>query len=191
MSVKKYIPNAISIARIILSFVMLFITRYRVAFIVVYAITALTDKLDGSLARHWKVSSHLGAQLDSVGDVTIFACGLAALALMLWHKEIIWEFTTIPMLGAYLLIKIAVFLLTYFKSGKWYMLHTYLDKLLGGLLYISIPVVVYLGGVKVWWVSVIMVFCVLSAIEDTIYVCKANEVNPDYKGLLFEKINAE
>jgi phosphatidylglycerophosphate synthase len=147
--------------------------------------------LDGSLARHWKVSSSLGAQLDSIGDVTIFACGLGALGIMLRHKMIVWDWITVPMLGGYLVIKAAVLFLTKYKGGKWYMLHTYLDKFLGLLLYISVPIVVAIGGMKVWWVSVIMVFCVLSAIEDAIYVCKADVVDPDFKGLLFQKINAE
>jgi CDP-diacylglycerol--glycerol-3-phosphate 3-phosphatidyltransferase len=188
---KKYIPNTISIVRIILSVAMIFLAKNKWIFIPVYCVTALTDKIDGTLARRWKVSSQLGAQLDSVGDAMIFFCGLASLGILFFAREetnFSWDFATIPMLGAYVCIKVAVLFLTRYESGRWYMLHTYLDKFLGLLLYISVPIVVAIGGVKSWWVGVIMFFCVVSAIEDAVYVCKAKEVDPDYKGLLFQKI---
>ena len=69
----KAVPNIISISRILL--VPLFITLYftdtsetKVSAVIVYAVAALSDMLDGFIARKFKATSNLGKFLDPLGD---------------------------------------------------------------------------------------------------------------------------
>src|SRR5258706_15412826 len=43
----------------------------------------LLDSCDGSLARHWQVTSEFGAQLDSLADMTSFIIASVALTYYL------------------------------------------------------------------------------------------------------------
>ena len=96
MKIKKHIPNAISILRIVAALIILaffIIIGFRVSanplikinFLMHnlssrlwFSITILTiifgfsDFLDGYLARKWKVTSKLGAAIDPVGDTIFF-----------------------------------------------------------------------------------------------------------------------
>jgi len=69
----KFVPNIISIFRICLVpiFVIVFFsdrTDSHLYAVLVYAVAALSDFLDGFLARKFKASSNLGKFLDPLGD---------------------------------------------------------------------------------------------------------------------------
>lgn len=74
---KKYIPNILTISRLVVTplIVYLGIKNQIIPVIILAIFIALTDFLDGKLARLWGVSSELGAKLDTVGDKTL-AIGL-------------------------------------------------------------------------------------------------------------------
>jgi CDP-diacylglycerol--glycerol-3-phosphate 3-phosphatidyltransferase len=71
------IPNLISIARIVLTPVLIVIgwTHQEVVFLVLLALLLISDFLDGFLARRLHQETRLGSQLDTAGDVllTVFA----------------------------------------------------------------------------------------------------------------------
>ena len=69
----KYVPNVISVFRIIL--VPVFIAVYfsdnsdrKLYAVLIYALAAFSDFLDGFIARRFKVSSNMGKLLDPLGD---------------------------------------------------------------------------------------------------------------------------
>jgi len=79
----KFVPNVISVFRICL--VPVFIVVYftdesdnKLSAILVYAIAAFSDFLDGFLARRYKASSNLGKVLDPLGDklmtISVMVC---------------------------------------------------------------------------------------------------------------------
>jgi CDP-diacylglycerol--glycerol-3-phosphate 3-phosphatidyltransferase len=75
------VPNALSCLRIALVPVLLALAwnGQSSAFVVTFAVAALTDALDGWLARRLGQTSELGARLDSIGDITLyFSLPLAA-----------------------------------------------------------------------------------------------------------------
>ena len=84
------IPNAITLLRLLLTPVIatLLAERYYVAGFVIYVFAALSDGLDGYLARRFNVTSRVGALLDPVADKLIVICASFALAwqglLPLW-----------------------------------------------------------------------------------------------------------
>lgn len=81
--IKKYIPNLLTISRLIVTplIVYLGVKNQIVPLIIIAIFIALTDFLDGKLARLWNVSSDIGAKLDAIGD-KILALGLLVILVV-------------------------------------------------------------------------------------------------------------
>ena len=79
------IPNLLAITRLVLTpIVMVLILQaetqaMRITATVLFAIAALTDFADGYLARRWRITTTLGAFLDTVADKILVAGALVAL----------------------------------------------------------------------------------------------------------------
>ena len=75
--IKKHIPNILTISRLVATplIVYLGIKNQIIPVIIIAIFIALTDFLDGKLARLWGVSSDIGAKLDTIGDKAL-AIGL-------------------------------------------------------------------------------------------------------------------
>jgi CDP-diacylglycerol--glycerol-3-phosphate 3-phosphatidyltransferase len=90
--VKKWIPHALSLSRVPLAFIL--VVTYRIdshgltQALMLFAVAAITDKLDGVVARNLKVASYSGYLVDGFADRTFsVACVLVATtyhALPLW-----------------------------------------------------------------------------------------------------------
>ncbi len=68
--IKRIIPNLLTVLRLIASPLIIYlgINNDYISLIMVASILALTDLIDGKLARIWQVESNLGAMLDTIGD---------------------------------------------------------------------------------------------------------------------------
>ena len=77
-------PNILSLARILMSPVLLWLAWQQEPFIYMLALffTLFTDVLDGFLARTLKQETALGARLDSLGDFIIYT----TLAIAAWWR---------------------------------------------------------------------------------------------------------
>lgn len=85
------ISNVITVTRLILTgvFLFLFVTDYnRTAALVIYAVAASTDWLDGQIARMTKTVSWLGKVLDPVVDRALLFCGV--IGLVARHELPLW-----------------------------------------------------------------------------------------------------
>jgi phosphatidylglycerophosphate synthase len=60
----SYVPNMLSVLRIILSVILISYRPVSIVFIVVYIAIGITDVLDGIIARKFGYESDLGAKLD-------------------------------------------------------------------------------------------------------------------------------
>ena len=80
---KKHIPNILTSFRILLTpvIILLGITNHYKLLITLAIITALTDSIDGILARRWNVVSELGAKLDAIADKCL-AIGLLIILIV-------------------------------------------------------------------------------------------------------------
>lgn len=89
---KKYIPNILTILRIIFTPVVIFLglTNHYKILIFLAIIIAFTDAVDGFLARRWNVTSELGAKLDAIAD-KMLAIGLL-LILIIKKKAFFYVF---------------------------------------------------------------------------------------------------
>lgn len=77
------VPNALTFLRILLvaPFVLLYEAGATTAAAIVFAVAALSDGLDGFLARHLDQTSRLGAMLDPIGDKLLCLAALIVLVL--------------------------------------------------------------------------------------------------------------
>jgi len=80
--VRFVVVNGFTAASLILGFASLILTMAGMLTEAAFCLLASValDACDGNLARHWKVSSSFGAQLDSMADMTAFGVAAAALA---------------------------------------------------------------------------------------------------------------
>lgn len=125
----KYIPNTLSIIRIILIPLILVFTiknNMKIA-ITLTIIAAITDTLDGRIARHFNVVSKLGTKLDVVAD-KLFA-GILIISLIIKYKIFI-----ICLIGELLITIINI--ISFFKKQN--PKTEYIGKIKATALYITI-----------------------------------------------------
>ena len=69
-NMKKQIPNFLTSLRILFTPIVIYLglTNHYWTLIIVVGMISFTDFLDGFLARKWKVTSELGAKLDTIAD---------------------------------------------------------------------------------------------------------------------------
>ena len=84
MNLLTYIPNILTWMRIlVIPFFIYFTLAKNILCIWLYSICALTDALDGWLARRWRVESVWGAFLDPIADKLLVQSGLA---MVIYHS---------------------------------------------------------------------------------------------------------
>lgn len=107
---KKYIPNILTISRLLVTPLIIFLgLKNQITLLIILAIfIALTDFLDGKLARLWGVSSEIGAKLDAIGD-KVLAIGLLIILVVDNHMF----FYVLVLEGIISLFNIYVFLKQY------------------------------------------------------------------------------
>ena len=79
----RRLPNALSVSRVLLSmFLLLCMASHSwTASLVLFIVSAVTDAIDGPLARKLMVTSRLGGQLDRVGDLSLLIAATAGFAI--------------------------------------------------------------------------------------------------------------
>ncbi len=89
---KIVFPNFLSILRLLLlPLGIYYVSEDQVIHsIVVFGVIALTDALDGLLARHWNCTTKLGKILDHLVDKIIFL--VVTYVLVLWRDFPLWAF---------------------------------------------------------------------------------------------------
>jgi cardiolipin synthase len=77
------VPNALTVARLVLApvFLWLYVLGDEDGALVAFAVAAATDALDGLAARLLRQQTRLGAFLDAAADKLLIGCALVALAI--------------------------------------------------------------------------------------------------------------
>lgn len=159
----KYIPNVLSFSRIILSIVLFYLNPEKLPFILIYIICGITDVLDGFIARKINATSEFGAKLDSVADVIIISV-------------ILFKFIPILKLNFYMmiwiiiiaLIKVSSIIVIFIRFEQFGMIHTYLNKLTGLLIFIY-PISNYFISCK-FYLYLVFIIATITALEE-ILIC--------------------
>jgi phosphatidylglycerophosphate synthase len=168
----KYIANLISICRIISTLLLwVVLTLHNTGlFLVLYFIGGLSDVLDGYIARKTNTQSELGARLDSIADLIFFAA--VTVFIILWMGKAILTF--LPLLLITVLIRSANLIIAAYKYHSFSVLHTWGNKIIGFLLFITPLFIIYDLSVLIWAVCIISV---LAAMEECIIHLTSPELN--------------
>jgi cardiolipin synthase len=78
------LANQLTVLRILLIpvFVLLLVYDVRVAALIVFLLTCISDSLDGYIARTWRQQTTLGTVLDPIADKLLMVTAFATLALL-------------------------------------------------------------------------------------------------------------
>ncbi|MCL2530978.1 MAG: CDP-alcohol phosphatidyltransferase family protein [Oscillospiraceae bacterium] len=163
----KYLPNILSLSRIVLSLLLIYIaTLHRpTLFVSLYAITALTDMLDGMLARKFKWQSDLGAKLDGFADVVLV---ISMLVIVLWILEIRFSISVLVMVGFVALLKAVNISFTRIKFQQWGTLHTALIRYTAIPFFLVGPLLVWTGHAWNALAIIILIAVLIAEMEETL-----------------------
>lgn len=150
----KYLPNIITVFRFLGSICLLFFNVESVAFWVIYFACGLSDMLDGYLARKLQCESKLGALLDSLADISFVACCSWQIISVLSFPKWLWIWG-----GAIVAIKVINQISALEMYKKCVFPHTIANKVTGFLLFIGVPLTVFLKSmVPIVIVAVVATF---------------------------------
>ena len=151
----KYIPNIITITRIIGSIYIIVLKPVSTMFFIIYSLCVISDILDGYIARKTDSCTKLGESLDSFAD-TIFFIIILVKFLLLERLENYIIYWLIVICG----IKILSIIVGFIKYKALAFLHTYANKFTGGAILICFPTMYLLGGVT----KTLVLLCILATI---------------------------
>ncbi len=154
----KSVPNIMSIFRILLipAIILLYLNDYSIAAVSLIVISALTDLLDGVVARRFNMVTDLGKALDPIADKLT----LGAIMISLAVKNL--EFLTIVL---FMVIKETLGFIMHwiiFKNGggmhgaRWY------GKLSTWLLYITVGAVMMFDNLPGAILKILIIACIVS-----------------------------
>lgn len=135
----KKLPNIITIARILLSILLLILQPFSIFFIMTYIICGITDMLDGFIARATHTTSQLGANLDSIADTIFVMACLVKILPVLDIQRWLWIW-----LGIIIFIKVINILSGLIYHKKITFLHTFANKATGFILFLLPLTLTYL-----------------------------------------------
>lgn len=153
----KNLPNCISLSRIILSILLLFIKPLSLVFYVIYIICGLSDILDGTIARVTQTTSSLGARLDSSADFIMVVVLLFVLYPVVNPPGyiLIW----MVLIGVVRFISLFI---AKVKFRQFVMLHTIANKATGLVLFVFPLFLLFMPK------ELVMIFvCILASLSAT------------------------
>jgi phosphatidylglycerophosphate synthase len=168
LTIARNIPNLLSGFRLIAAPVLLFIARQNRPqwFLAILAVSLMTDAIDGFVARRFKVTSKIGAKLDSWGDFVTFIT-IAISAWWLWPEILDREISfVIPGIASFLL---PVFL-GFIKFKKLPSYHTWAAKIQAVLMCPAIYIL-FITGIAWPFRYAVILQCVVSMEEILITLC--------------------
>lgn len=179
---KQNLANGITLLRIVGTIGLLPLRLLSPAFFAVYTLTGLTDVLDGWVARTTKTASEFGAKLDSAADLLFYAVMLIRFS-PLFGEVLPWGMWCAA--ATVLAVRLASYTVAAIKHRRFASLHTYLNKLTGGAVFlIPYMIVTPYAGPYLWAVCAI---AGVSSLEELVIHLQAKEYSSGVKSILFKK----
>ena len=181
------IPNILSLSRLILLpilFIFVNMENMEIAFIISYAILGSTDYFDGLVARKLNQTSELGKRLDSIADLPFYISSAYFIA-KLRPEYLEPNYTILYIFFGLLALS---FLISGIKLKQPMLMHTYMLKFIGVLVYLLV-ILTPLVNTTIFITVIISLYFVGFA-EEIIIFLKYDTVDPDAKSL-FHLIKAD
>lgn len=179
------IPNALSISRLVF-LPLLFIFVYldmSIYFLIAYIIIGATDMFDGYIARKYNMKTDAGKALDSIADIPFYLASA-------WFIYTLFPQYLQP--NNFLLkIFFGIFILSFIVSSiickKPIMMHTFLLKLNGVLVYLLIIISHFTDTTLL--ITFILFVYIAGFAEEILIFIKHGEIDPDTPTILLYKGN--
>lgn len=184
LTIKKYLPNAITLLRLIFSPALLLLEPFSNRFLLLYALLGLSDMLDGFLARRWNVSSRFGARLDSAADFLF--CGVL---LYLLFSSLCWPLWALIWIGGIVLLRLASLVVFYARFSQFAFMHSYANKVTGFLLLLFPLFLRFIG--QDWTMLILCSTASISAIEEFLISLTSNEFDLNRKSIILKNPPAD
>jgi len=175
----KYVPNALSVFRLIMIIPLVLFEPFSFPFMVAYVLACASDMLDGPIARKFDVTSPFGAALDGIADtlLVIFVLFRVIPVIEIPAWIMIWIVFAVAM-------KLATIVIGYIKHKQLVALHTYFGKAF--IFSLCLFPIFYLF-VSATVILVPLLSFAMIVFAEEIYICvTAKEINLDDKGILFK-----
>ena len=176
--------NCISLLRIFLAIMMLFVKPLSEAFFIIFLVCQITDVLDGYIARKMGIvkthtTSKLGDNLDSIGDFIMILVLIIVLypVIKLTIRIIIWVFIIA-------IIKIISAIVIFIKYKTFEMLHTYGNKFIGFILFAFIISLAFVQSNMIMYI--VCTIASISAIEELLINLFSSELQINRKSLFIK-----
>lgn len=125
--------DVITLLRIAGTLVLTVFEPLHTAFLSIYALTGVTDVLDGYIARKTHSESAFGARLDSAADLLFYAVMLVKILPILWDILPVGIWYAV---GGVVILRLTSYLTAALKYRLFASMHTYMNKLTGAVLFI-------------------------------------------------------
>ncbi len=174
------VPNVLSAYRLFSFPVVMYfaLAGHEKVFVVLLVINLITDALDGIIARAFKLQSEFGAKLDAYADITMYITAIVGVVIFkLADLE--------PHMTIFLVFVIVYFIpkvISYYKFKEFPSLHLYSSKI-GGYMQGFFFFVWFVFDFYAIFFYVIMIWGILSLLEQVAVVILASEAKTDVKGL--------
>jgi phosphatidylglycerophosphate synthase len=176
----RNVPNMLSIGRLLSAPLLLLLALLQLeqAFLLLLLFAFISDVLDGAIARHFKITSELGAQLDSWADVLIYLAFTLS-TLWLWPEVVLEQKTYITIFIVSLLLPTITGIL---KFGNLTSYHTWLVKI--AVVAMAVGSLLLFTGGPDWLFRIASILCMLAGIEETLITLYLKEKRSNVRSLL-------
>lgn len=145
---KLNIADIITMFRIAGTILLALLRPLSAGFFLVYTLTGLTDVLDGWIARRTRTASDFGAKLDSIADLMFYA------VMLVWLFPVLLKLLPVQIWYAVigiLFLRLSAYCVAAIKYRQFASLHTWLNKLTGGAVFLLPYMVVFSSGTVYSW----------------------------------------
>jgi phosphatidylglycerophosphate synthase len=169
------VPNGLSISRIVFLPLLYFfaLKGMELQFMIAYAIVGSTDFFDGLVARRFNQKTTIGKALDSIADLPFYVS--SAYFLYKLYPQFIKPNSTLLIIFFSLLG--LSFVVSAIKCKKPIMMHTFLLKLNGVLVYFCV-IASYIFNTTLFIAGILFIYFVAFSEEIMIFI-KHGDVDPD------------
>jgi cardiolipin synthase (CMP-forming) len=174
------VPNFISFYRLIMFPVILVLALggYERAFVILLVISLISDILDGSIARIFKLQTRFGAGLDNLADIGTYFLALLGIFLFRWEE--------IRRHAWFLYIFLAVFTLSYIvafvRFGKIPGLHLY-SAVTAGYIQGIFFFILFVWGFYPWMYYLAIGWGIIAYVEKIFVLLRLDDIKSGVKGL--------
>ena len=176
----RAVPNILSATRLLLSFSLYFLEPLSASYLLIYAVCAATDPLDGFIARRYDARTKYGHLLDSLGDVSLATAVLVTLVPFLD-----WELWEMAVIVAVIALRLSAFAIGTARFGRPAFIHSYLNKAAGVAFFVS-PFFITLIGLPAT-VAIAGIVCVSASFEYLYISIRNRDYDPEYRSVFLEK----